>query len=80
MAFTNIRVSQREFLENYLRGTGRELSAAQAESLFGVRNLRARTSEMRQDGLRVRTRKNSTGRTSYSVSARDIFGSRARLN
>ena len=60
-------------LETYLRGTGRELSAAQAESRFGIQNLRARMTEMRQGGFRVRTRTNSTGKTSYSVSRRKLF-------
>lgn len=79
MAFTNIKTSQREFLVNYLRGTGRELTQPQAESLFGIKNLRARISEMRNMGLRVRTRATTTGRIAYSVSARDINGSRAQV-
>lgn len=70
MAFTNIKISQRDFLVEYLRGTGRELSAAQAQSLFGIQNLRARMTELRQDGYRVRTRINTLGRTAYAVSRR----------
>lgn len=70
MAFTNIKTSQRDFLVEYLRGTGRELSAAQAQSLFGIRNLRARMSELRANGFRVRTRLNGEGRTAYAVSRR----------
>ena len=70
MAFTNIKTSQRDFLVEYLRGTGRELSAAQAQSLFGIQNLRARMTELRQDGYRVRTRANTLGRTAYAVSRR----------
>ena len=73
------RVSQNTFLVSYLRGTGRELSSAQANARFGIRNLRARMSELRDLGLRIRTRTKSTGRTSYAVSARDVFGSRARV-
>lgn len=72
MAFTNIRVSQRDFLVEYLRGTGRELSQPQAETLFGIRNLRARMSEIRQDGFRVRTHVNTSGRMAYAVSRRMI--------
>ena len=79
MPFTNIKTSQREFLVNYLRGTGRELTQPQAESLFGIRNLRARISEIRNLGLRVRTRATNSGRIAYSVSARDVNGSRARV-
>ena len=39
MAFTNIQNSQRDFLIGYLRGTGRELSQAQAGNLFNIKNL-----------------------------------------
>lgn len=79
MAFTKIKTSQREFLVSYLRGTGRELTQPQAESMFGIKNLRARMSEMRELGLRVRTRATSAGRIAYSVSARDVNGSRAQI-
>jgi len=63
-------MTQLNQLETYLRGTGRELSAAQADSRFGIKNLSARMTEMRQGGFRVRTRVNSTGKTAYSVSRR----------
>jgi hypothetical protein len=72
MAFTNIQTSQRDFLVEYLRGTGRELTQPQAETLYGIRNLRARMSEIRQDGFRVRTRVNTNGRTAYAVSRRMV--------
>lgn len=70
--FTNITVPQKEFLVSYLRGTGRELTAVQASSLFGIQNLRARVTELRQEGYRVRTRKNTVGTTNYAVSRRRI--------
>jgi hypothetical protein len=79
MAFTNIKTSQREFLIEYLRGTGRELTQPQAEALFGIQNLRARMSEVRDMGLRVRVRATQNGRIAYSVCARDVNGSRARV-
>lgn len=79
MAFTRITTTQNQFLETYLRGTGRSLSARQAKSLFGVQNLRARCTELRKAGLKVQTRINSTGRTSYGVSARNVSGSRAKV-
>ena len=63
-------MTQIDQITKYLRGTGRELSAAQAESRFGIQNLSARMTEMRQGGFRVRTRTNSTGKTAYSVSRR----------
>jgi hypothetical protein len=70
MAFAKINKTQKEFLVSYLRGTGRELSAAQAEALYGIQNIRARMTEIRQEGYRVRTRKNTEGRTAYAVSRR----------
>lgn len=75
-SFTTLTVSQNEFLENHLRGTGRTMSAAQAEATYGIKNLRARMSEFRSEGLKVKTEKNTEGRTSYRVSARDVLGSR----
>lgn len=79
MSFTQIKTTQKEFLENYLRGTGRSLSSAQARALFGIKNLRARISEVRKDGLVVRKQPNTEGRTAYQISARDASGSRAEL-
>lgn len=77
MSFTQITTSQNEFLESYLRGTGKALSAAQARATYGIKNLRARMSELRQVGLRVNRMKNTEGRSAYSISARDVTGSRA---
>ena len=79
MSFTKIKTSQKEFLESYLRGTERSLTSTQADSLFGIKNLRARISEMRQKGLVVRKDFTQEGRTKYMVSARDLSGSRARV-
>lgn len=79
MAFTTLSTTQNEFLENYLRGTGRGLSTAQAEALYGIKNLRARMSEFRAAGLKVTREINSEGRSAYRVSARDIDGSRAGI-
>jgi Helix-turn-helix domain len=79
MAFTQLRTTQVEFLESFLRGTGRELSAAQAEATYGIMNLRARMSELRQIGLRVRKNVNTEGRTTYAVSRRDVFGDQYKL-
>ena len=79
MSFTNLKSTQVEFLETFLRGTGRELSAAQAEATFGIQNLRARMTNLRQAGLRVRKSTNTRGRTAYSVSRRDVFGDQFRL-
>jgi len=67
-----ITMNQNERLIKYLRGTGRSLSAAQAESRFGIKNISARMSELRDDGFRVRTDVNTTGLTVYSVSRRKV--------
>jgi hypothetical protein len=70
--------NQVAFLEKYLRGTNRTLSAAQAKANYGIANLPARMSEFRKCGLNVKTTVNSAGKTAYSVTARDVNGSRAR--
>lgn len=71
--------TQVSFLEKYLRGTGKTLSEAQAAATFGVLNLRARLTEMRQAGLTVRKTTNTAGKTAYAVSRRDIVGGQAKL-
>jgi hypothetical protein len=77
MSFIKLTQPQNEFLEQHLRGTGRTMTARQAEATYGIRNLRARMTEMRNAGLKVKTEINTQGRTAYSVSARDVTGSRA---
>ena len=77
MAFTKLTTTQNQFLDSYLRGTGRTLSARQARSLYGIKNIRARMTEFRHAGLKVSTKPNTEGRMTYSVSARDVTGSRA---
>jgi len=78
MSFTTITGSQTAFLENYLRGTNRTITAADAQARFGIQNLSARISELRDAGLRVNTETSTTGKARYRVSARDVTGSRAR--
>lgn len=75
MAFVNSSKTQNEQLVSYLRGTSRALSAPQARALFGVKNLRARMSELREAGYRVRTSKNTQGNTTYSIARRMIWQS-----
>jgi hypothetical protein len=72
MAFVNSSKTQTELLVSYLRGTGRGISAPQARSLFGVKNLRARMSDLRQIGYKVRNAMNTEGNTTYFVSRRMI--------
>jgi hypothetical protein len=79
MAFTNIKSSQNVFLENYMRGTGKEMTAADAKARFGIQNLPARMSEFRDAGLNVRVTTATTGKAKYAVSARDVNGSRAKV-
>lgn len=79
MAFTNLTIPQTQFLEEFLRGTGRSLTEAQAEATYGIQNLRARMSELRNEGLRVRVDQTQDGRAKYSISARDVNGSRAKI-
>ena len=70
--------NQVAFLEKYLRGTGKTLTAAQAKANYGIGNLSARMSEFRKCGLNVKTSVNTTGKTAYAVTARDTTGSRAK--
>ena len=79
MAFTRIQGTQTAFLHDYLRGTGKTLTEKQALSLFNIKNLRARMSELRQLGLRVRTENTTDGRAKYSVSRRDVDGNEFSL-
>lgn len=79
MAFVKSGKTQNQLLLNYLRGTGRGISAPQAAALFGVKNLRARMSDIRLAGYRVRTATNTEGNTTYFVSRRAIDGSQAYI-
>ncbi len=74
MAFVNSSKTQNQLLVSYLRGTGRGISAPQATALFGIKNLRARMSDLRQAGLRIRKTMNTEGNTTYFVSRRLIDG------
>jgi hypothetical protein len=79
MSFTTIKSNQTAFLETYLRGNGRTITAADAKARFGIQNLSARMSELRDLGLVVRVDTATTGKARYAVSARDMFGSRAKV-
>lgn len=75
MAFIKTGKTQVESLVSFLRGKNRGISAPQAQALFGVKNLRARMSDLRELGYRVRTTINTEGRTTYFVSRRMIWQS-----
>ena len=79
MSFTTIKTNQKTFLETYLRGTGKTMTAADASARFGIQKLPARMSEFRSAGLNVKVTKSTKGTAKYSVSARDINGSRAKM-
>jgi hypothetical protein len=71
-SFIRLKTTQNRFLEDYLRGTNRSLTCKQAAATFGIKNLRARMSELRKIGLTVRTDSRTLdGRVKYAVSARD---------
>ena len=73
MAFVKSEKSQNELLVSYLRGKNRTISAPQAEALFGIRNLSARMSELRQAGYRVRVVENTEGKTAYKIPRRMVW-------
>jgi hypothetical protein len=70
MAFVKTSMTQNQTLVTFLRGKNRGLTAPQARALFGIGNLRARMSELRQEGYRIRTAQNKSGRTVYFISRR----------
>jgi len=72
-----LEIPQKQFLYEHLRGTGRFITPTEAKT-FGIQQLPARMSELRSLGLIVRTRK-FKNETAYTISARDIFGSRAHI-
>ena len=71
--------NQKAFLESYLRGTGKALSAAQARANYGIQQLPARIFELKAAGMQVRTSTNTTGNTVYKIVARDTSGSRSKI-
>ena len=79
MAFTTIKPNQKTFLETYLRGTGKTLTAKDANARFGIQQLPARISEMKSAGLVDKTDIAPTGATRYGIVARDVNGSRAKM-
>jgi len=72
MAFVKSNKTQIQLLVSYLRGTGRTITSRKADALFGVKNLRARMTELRQAGFKVYTSLNLEGRTKYYVSRRKM--------
>ncbi len=63
-------VTKQNKVINYLTKRGRTLTAAEARARFGVQNLRATMSDIREvveefGNWRVETRTSSTGRTQY---------------
>ena len=79
MAFTKLSTTQKTFVESHLRGTGAAMSSAQARETYGIKNLRAVVSTMRQAGLTVRKQLNTRGRTAYSISRRDAAGCQSMI-
>ena len=77
MSFTKLTQTQNEFLVDHLRGTNRTITSKQAEATYGIKNIRARMSELRSAGLKIRSVKTATGLNAYAISARDITGSRS---
>lgn len=71
--------NQKGFIETYLRGTGRSLSPAQAKANYGIAQLPARVHEMKAAGLVVKSVKNTSGKTAYKMTARDVNGSRSKV-
>ena len=71
--------TQNAFLHEFLRGTGRSLTVNEARNVFGIKSLRARISELRSAGLRVRREPTDGRAVRYAISAKDVNGSRASI-
>ena len=71
--------TQNELLHNYLRGKNRSITAQHAYSRFGIKNLRARITELRNLGLKVTSDVTRDGRAKYSIAAKTVTGSRKSL-
>ena len=70
---------QNKFLETYLRGTGRTMSAAQAQANYGIQRMAARVYDLRAAGLNVTTIRRPGTTATYKISSRDMTGSRAKV-
>lgn len=79
-------MTQNERLVRFL-STGRSITAAQARSRFGIRNLRARVNDLRTEGYCVYTNRTTSGVSyrigkpnrqivsiAYSVAGSSVFG------
>jgi len=59
-------MTQHEKLMGFFK-SGKEITSAQAEGLFGVTNLAARVSELRAEGHAIYTNKAKNGKTTYRL-------------
>lgn len=59
-------ISKKEKVVNYL-SKGKQLSVNQAQSMFGVKNMRALVFSLRSKNVNVVTSKTKTGEVRYSV-------------
>ena len=59
-------MTQYEKLMGFFK-SGKEITSAQAEGLFGVTNLSARVSELRAQGHAIYTNKTKNGKTAYRL-------------
>ena len=73
MAYYKVK-GQSRFLETHLRGTGRTLTASQAQARYGIENLTARIFDLRTAGLKV-----SVEAGKYSMVSRDVNGARSKV-
>lgn len=65
--------SQKHRIERKLRGTNKTLTVAQAKQM-GIMSLRARLTEMRDNGLVVNSVVTKDRTRKYSIAEKDVFG------
>jgi hypothetical protein len=59
-------MSQNEILTRYLTA-GNSITSSKARKMFGIRNLRARINDLRNDGYCVYTNRSRAGTASYRI-------------
>ena len=67
MATTTVSLSQTYRVENYLLDSNRGLTAGEARQRFGVKNLRAVMSRLREGGYNVDRRTTPKGVSRYFI-------------
>jgi hypothetical protein len=75
---SNKNYTQLQFLVELLRGNNIGITVNEAKNRYKIGNLRARMTELRQRGVRVRTKNVGNNVREYYISQRLVNGSKAK--